>query len=100
MTLEVAERILADGSVLTGLDEHAVRSALAPQLKAGGYQAVAICLLNAYVNPVHEHKLRDLILASLPDIHVTISSDITREFREYERASTTDLSAYVQSVMD
>jgi len=99
-TLEVDERILADGSVLTALDEHAVRSALVPQLKAGGYQAVAICLLNAYVNPAHEHKLRELILASLPDIHVTISSDITREFREYERASTTALSAYVQPVMD
>jgi len=99
-TLEVDERILADGSVLTALDEHAVRSTLVPQLKAGGYQAVAICLLNAYVNPAHEHKLRDLILASLPDIHVTISSDITREFREYERASTTALSAYVQPVMD
>src|SRR3546814_9255089 len=53
----VDERILADGSVLTALDEHAVRSALAPQLKAGGYQAVAICLLNAYVNRSEERRV-------------------------------------------
>ncbi|MBV7485256.1 hydantoinase/oxoprolinase family protein [Bordetella sp. BOR01] len=99
-TLEVEERILADGSILVALDEQAVRNVLVPQLKGGDYQAVAICLLNAYVNPAHEHKLRELIQASQPDIHVTISSDITREFREYERASTTALSAYVQPVMD
>ncbi len=99
-SFEVTERILADGSVETPLDLAAVEDTLLPELKTGGYEAVAICLLNGYVNPAHEIALRDLIQARLPDLHITISSEITREFREYERASTTTLSAYVQPVMD
>jgi len=99
-SFEVDERLLADGSVQSPLDVESVRHDLIPALRSGGYQAVAICLLNAYVNPAHEQQLRALIAQELPDLHVTISSDITREFREYERASTTTLSAYVQPVMD
>lgn len=99
-SLEVTERLLADGSVLIPLDEAQVRENLIPALRKGKYQAVAICLVNAYINPAHEHRLREMIAAEIPELHVTISSDITREFREYERASTTALSAYVQPVMD
>lgn len=99
-SFEVTERLRADGSVLTALDMTEIERTLIPKLRNGGYQAVAICLLNAYVNPAHEHALRDLIAKHLPDLHVTVSSDITREFREYERASTTTLSAYVQPVID
>lgn len=99
-SLEVSERLLADGSVLIPLDETQVREKLIPALRQGDYQAVAICLVNAYINPAHEHRLREIIAAEIPELHVTISSDITREFREYERASTTALSAYVQPVMD
>ena len=99
-SFEVAERILADGTIATPLDLADARERLVPALRTGAYQAVAICLLNAYVNPVHERALRDLLAAALPDLHITISSDITREFREYERASTTTLSAYVQPVID
>ncbi len=99
-SFEVTERILADGSVLTALDPAEVESALIPALISGAYRAVAICLLNAYVNPQHERQLRELIAARIPGLNVTLSSDVTREFREYERASTTTLSAYVQPVMD
>lgn len=99
-TFEVAERILADGTILQALDAETVGRDLLPHLREGRYQAIAICLLNAYINPQHEQQLRSLIKQALPDVHVTISSDITREFREYERASTTSLSAYVQPVMD
>ncbi len=99
-SFEVTERMEGDGTVLQSLDEQDVRARLVPALRDGGYQAVAICLLNAYVNPAHEQALRALIQSALPDINVTLSSDITREFREYERASTTTLSAYVQPVMD
>ena len=99
-SFEVAERILADGTIETPLDAADVGERLVPALKAGGYEAVAICLLNSFVNPAHEKALRDLLAAALPELHVTISSDITREFREYERASTTTLSAYVQPVID
>jgi N-methylhydantoinase A len=99
-SFEVAERILADGTVETPLDVGDVGRRLVPALSRGGYQAVAICLLNAYLNPVHERAVRALLAEALPNLHVSISSDITREFREYERASTTTLSAYVQPVID
>lgn len=99
-SFEVVERILSDGMIATPLNVADVSERLVPALKAGAYEAVAICLLNAYVNPVHERALRDLLVKALPDLHVTISCDITREFREYERASTTVLSAYVQPVID
>ena len=99
-TFEVNERVLSDGSVLTPLLTSEVERELIPRLRSGNYRALAICLLNAYVNPEHERALRALVIAHLPDLNVTLSSDITREFREYERASTTALSAYVQPVMD
>jgi N-methylhydantoinase A len=99
-SLEIAERIAADGAVLTPLDINAARSELIPALREGGYQAVAVCLLNAYVNPAHEVALRDLIRASLQEITISLSHEVTREFREFERASTTTLSAYVQPVID
>ena len=97
---EVVERVLADGSVELPLDRSTVENILVPQLQAGGYDAVAICLLNAYVNPVHEEVLAELLGESLPGLHVSLSSRVSREFREYERASTTSLSAYVQPVVD
>ena len=94
------ERLRADGSVDTPLDEANVRNALIPALKAGGYRAVAICLLNAYANPAHEQRLAALIAEALPGVLVTSSHQVAREFREFERASTTLLSAYVQPVID
>ncbi|MBS4010927.1 MAG: hydantoinase/oxoprolinase family protein, partial [Roseovarius sp.] len=97
---EVSERVLADGSVIELLDQEDVRLHLIPELLGSGYVAVAICLLNSYVNPTHEILLRDILKECAPDIFVTVSSDISREFREYERASTTTLSAYVQPVME
>ena len=99
-SFEVAERVLADGTVLDTLDEADVASKLIPALRNGAYEAVAICLLNSYVNPIHEHRLAEMLAAALPGVHVTLSSEITREFREFERASTTTLSAYVQPVID
>ncbi len=98
--LEAPERMLADGTVEKPLDEAAVQARLLPALKAGGYRAVAICLLNAYANPAHELRLAALIRDALPDLLVTCSHEVVREFREYERASTTLLSAYVQPVID
>lgn len=99
-SFEVKERILADGSVAVALDEAAVERELVPRLASGNFEAVAICLLNSYVNPDHETSLKRIVRRALPDLHVTLSSEVTREFREYERASTTTISAYVQPVMD
>src|SRR5262245_24551579 len=65
-SFEVAERILADGTVETALDVEDVSRRLVPALKIGGYQAVAICLINAYLNPMHERALRTLLVQALP----------------------------------
>lgn len=97
---EVTERILADGSVEQPLDVKATETSLIPALVAGGYDAVAICLLNSYRNPAHETALAELIRKGVAGVAITISSDVSREFREYERASTTVLAAYVKPVID
>src|SRR6478609_5646396 len=97
---EVTERLRADGSVELPLDEAKVRGELIPALKAGDYRAIAVCLLNAYANPAHEQRLAALITEALPGVLVTCSHQVAREFREFERASTTLLSAYVQPVID
>ena len=80
--------------------EAKARTELVPALKHGGYRSVAICLLNAYANPAHEKRLAGLIADALPGMLVTCSHQVAREFREFERASTTLLSAYVQPVID
>jgi N-methylhydantoinase A len=97
---EAVERLNADGSEQTPLDEARVKAELVPALEAGGYRAVAVCLLNAYANPAHEQRLAALITVALPGVLVTCSHQVAREFREFERASTTLLSAYVQPVID
>ena len=99
-SFEVTERIGADGAVITPLDAAQVTSELLPRLKEAGVEAIAVCFLNAYINPVHEITLRELIAAALPGVAISLSHEVTREFREFERASTTTLSAYVQPVID
>ncbi|PRG03864.1 hydantoinase [Burkholderia multivorans] len=96
---EAHERILADGSVLNALDEARFRDDVLPQLKAGRFDAIAICLLNAYRNPAHERRVADIVRAALPGVVVTCSHQVACEFREYERASTATLSAFVQPVI-
>lgn len=97
---EVAERCDAAGNVLIPLDENVVASALIPAIAVGDYAAVAICLLSAYANPAHEYRLQAMLRDALPRLFVTCSADVSREFREFERASTTSLAAYVQPVID
>jgi len=97
---EVNERLDAAGTVVAPLDEAGILADLLPALEAGGYEAVAICLLSAYAAPVHEARLKALIAERLPRLRIACSHEIAREFREFERASTTVLSAYVQPVID
>ena len=97
---DIAERIDAAGRVIQPLDQAALQGDLIPRLRAGDYQAVAICLLNAYVNPTHEIALGAAVSDALPEATISLSHQVTREFREFERASTTSLSAYVQPVID
>jgi len=98
LRLEVRERVAADGSVLTPLDPSSARAAIA-RLKEAGVEAVAICLLHAYRNPVHERALKDLCAELLPAVPVSCSSEVVPEIREYERTSTTCANVYVMPLM-
>src|SRR5262249_21721308 len=90
--LEVTERMDAEGTVLAPLAAGEV-GALVNALKAGGAESVAICLLHAYANPAHEQALRQMLAPHFR--HLSVSSEINAEFREYERACTTVLNASV-----
>ncbi len=94
----VPERIDHKGRIVTPLDEATARTEMRA-LREKGVLAVAICLLNAYANPVHERRLAEIALEELPGVPVTLSSDVAREFREYERTSTTALNAFVLAPM-
>ena len=97
---EVRERMLADGTVAVPLDEDAVAKDLTAALREGAFEAVAVCLINAYVNPAHEARVAQILDEQLAGVLVTTSADITREFREYERAATTVIATYVRPVVD
>jgi N-methylhydantoinase A len=93
--LEIAERMLADGHVLKPVDVEQALKALRA-LEAADVDAIAVCLLHSYANPENERTIKDLIAkhASRP-VFISISSDIVREYREFERTSTSVLNAYV-----
>ena len=91
---EVGERLRWDGSVDTAFDESSLGPVIAA-VKANGIEAVAVCLLHAYVNPQHELEAREVLQRECPGLSVTLSHEIAREWREYERASTAVLNAYV-----
>jgi N-methylhydantoinase A len=93
-TYEVGERMNAKGETLVPLDEAAVE-ALAHEFEKAGIEAVAVCFLHAYANPSHERRAGELLRRAAPGLFVTLSHEILREYREYERASTTALNAYV-----
>jgi N-methylhydantoinase A/oxoprolinase/acetone carboxylase beta subunit len=95
---EVTERVLADGSVRTPLDEADARAAIRA-LAARGVTTLAVCLLHAYLNPVHERRLAALIAEEAPGVAVTLSHEVSPTFREYERASTTVVNAYVMTAV-
>jgi N-methylhydantoinase A len=98
-TVEIIERIGPDGSIACPLDEDAARAAIQELLASREFDAVAICLLNSFANPAHEARLVEILGELAPDMQAAPSYKITREFREFERASTTTLSAYVQPVV-
>ena len=84
----------AKGEVLKPLDEGEVQ-ALAKAIAEQGIEAVAVCFLHAYANPAHERRVGDILRAANPRLFVTLSHEIVREYREYERTSTTALNAFV-----
>jgi N-methylhydantoinase A len=97
--LEVDERILADGSILTPLDLAGV-PALVARLRAVGAEAVAISLLHAYRNPEHERALGAAIAEAAPELVISLSSEVVAEMHEYERTSTTLANVYVRPIVE
>jgi N-methylhydantoinase A len=95
----IPERLDGRGNVLIPLDESAVR-ALAPKLKAKGIESIAIGYMHAYLDGKHERRTRDILAEMLPDVSITLSSEVSPEIREYERWSTAVANAYVQPVME
>ena len=91
--LGVTERIDASGRIVTPLDEAEVYAAL-EHLRGVGVEAIAVCLLFSFVNPVHERRVRDIIHDIDPDLFVSLSSDVLPQVREFERVSTTVVNAY------
>ncbi len=95
LRFEVPERLDWQGNIITELDEIAAKTAVS-QLKAAKVDAIAICFLHAYANPTHELQMKQWVQELYPDCVVCVSSDIVREWREFERTSTTVLNAYTQ----
>jgi N-methylhydantoinase A len=91
---EVRERIGAGGTVVEALDETSVQTA-AEACRAHKVEAVAVCLLHSFANPVHEQRVAELLRAALPGVAVTASSDVLPVVREYERSLATVLNALV-----
>jgi len=91
---EVAERLRWDGSVETRLDEASLEPLIAA-VKRERIEAVAVCLVHAYVNPEHELQVKEVLERECPGLSVSLSHEIAREWREYERASTAVLNGYV-----
>lgn len=95
--LGVPERMRADGSVETPLDEAAI-PALLQRIDALGAECVAVSLLHAYANPAHERRLAAMLRDARPELPVSLSSEVSPEIREYERTSTTVLNALLVPV--
>lgn len=93
-TIEVDERLFASGEVRDKLDIATVKSACDVLAKAG-VDAVAVCFLHSYANPEHEQQAGRIVEAALPKAYVSLSHEILREYREYERISTTVVNAYI-----
>jgi N-methylhydantoinase A len=94
LTREVDERLLASGEVHVALDRAGIAEACRA-LKAEGVEAVAVCFLHSYVNPAHERIAGEMIRAAMPGAYLSLSHQILREYREFERMSTTVVNAYI-----
>ncbi len=99
MRLEVGERVHTSGRVLTPLDEASVEAAVR-SLLAQGVQSIAVCLLNSFANPAHELRVGEIAQRLAPGVPVTLSHQVLRELKEYERTTTTAINAYARPVVD
>ncbi len=98
LRFELNERVAADGTVVRALDEDESRE-LADRLRGTGVHSVAVCFLHSYLYPEHERRFGAILAEELPEVNVSLSSEILREQREYERSATTVVNAYVRPLM-
>ena len=97
---EVRERVAADGAVVEPLDPEEVRAAVRDLVDSAGIEALAVCFLHAYANPVHEEAAEALVRGEFPGLHVSRSADVFANMREYERWTTATMNAYTQPMFD
>ena len=94
----VTERLDSSGKILLPLDVDEARR-IAQKLRSEKVESIAICLLHAYLNPTHEQQIAQVIKETFPDVHLSLSSEVAPEFREYSRASTTVINAGIRPVV-
>lgn len=99
LRLPVTGRLGAKGEELTPLSAEDVEAA-ATELEREGVESVAICFMNSFANPAHEQKATELLRARLPNVYVSVSSEVLPTIRFYDRVSTTALDAYVGPVLE
>ncbi len=97
-TIEVSERIGADGAVVRPLDEAKLRTDLA-RFRGTAIDSITVCLINSYVNAVHEHRVAEIIAEELPGVSISPSTDTLPEMQEYERAITSVTNAFVKPIV-
>jgi N-methylhydantoinase A len=94
----VEGRIAASGRELVALDEPALQQ-IADQISHSGYQSIAIGFIHAYVNDTHEQRAREILRSRLPDLSISISSEVSPQMREFERFNTVCANAFVKPLM-
>ena len=98
MRFTVGGRVDANGKVLVDIDRAEVE-AVVEQIAEAGFESVAVGLIHSYLNPAHEELVRDVLAEKLPDVAVSISSEVSPQMREYERFNTVVANAYIKPLM-
>lgn len=99
-TAGVTGRLDYKGNVVTELDPDSVRRAAKELIEVQGVTSIAICFLHSFLDPSHEQRAAQIIRETYPDVSLSLSTDIVREYREYERTSTTVLEAYIRPIFE
>lgn len=98
MRFTIAGRVDANGKVLVDIDRAEVE-AVVDKIAKAGFESVAVGLIHSYLNPTHEELVRDVLAEKLPDVAVSISSEVSPQMREYERFNTVVANAYIKPLM-
>lgn len=98
LRIGIKERVRYDGNIIRELDEESVRNAC-HICKKENVKSIAVCFLFSFLNPSHEQRVKEIIKEELPDVFVSLSSDVSPQIREYERTTTTVINAYITPIV-